>query len=279
MTEAQGTGKLQPDQAIAEAHSVSVYRLLSRGYTVVRCTPFDLRLEGRPVKSQCIRIDDSIRIVNERRWFWRRLIVHGNNHRTVTIGGLGRRPAAEIEEAVARSRTELAAAREQALKLQPLLLRTAEQANGLFDESRYLRHSMASPLLARIQRASRNCRSVLVRRQLDAPSAAALEALKDIGTTKRRFESSRNAANERFVASAKTKVLQAAEGVTKHPPTDEQAGAIATDEDVTQVVAGAGAGKTAVITSKVAHLVRNVGVHPWQILVLAFNRKAAEEIR
>ncbi len=279
MTEALATGELRPDEPIAEAHSVSVYRLFSRGYTVVRCTAFDLRFEGKPAKSQCIRIDDSVRIVNERRWFWRRLIVHGDDHRTVTIGGLGRRPAAEIEEAVAKSRTELAVARKQAIKLQPLLLRTAEQANRLFDGSRYIRHSVAAPLLAKIQRASRNSRSALVRRQLDAPSVAALEGLEDIGTTKRRFESSRSTANERFVASAKTKVLQAAEGVISHPPTDEQVAAIATDEDVTQVLAGAGAGKTAVITCKVAHLVRNVGVHPWQILVLAFNRKAAEEIQ
>ena len=33
------------------------------------------------------------------------------------------------------------------------------------------------------------------------------------------------------------------------------------------------------ITGKVAHLVRNQGVPPDEILVLAFNRKAAEEIR
>ena len=45
------------------------------------------------------------------------------------------------------------------------------------------------------------------------------------------------------------------------------------------MLAGAGTGKTAVITGKVAHLVRNEGVPPGEILVLAFNRKAADEIR
>jgi len=67
--------------------------------------------------------------------------------------------------------------------------------------------------------------------------------------------------------------------VLSSPPTGEQAAAIATDEDATLVLAGAGTGKTAVITGKVAHLVRNEGVPPGEILVLAFNRKAAEEIR
>ena len=61
--------------------------------------------------------------------------------------------------------------------------------------------------------------------------------------------------------------------------TDEQAVAIATDEEATLVLAGAGTGKTAVITGKVAHLVRNEGVAPEDILVLAFNRDAAQEIR
>ena len=61
--------------------------------------------------------------------------------------------------------------------------------------------------------------------------------------------------------------------------TGEQATNIAVDEDVTLVLAGAGTGKTAVITGKIAHLVRNQCVPPEAILALAFNRKAALEIR
>ena len=60
--------------------------------------------------------------------------------------------------------------------------------------------------------------------------------------------------------------------------TDEQAEAIATDEDVTLVLAGAGTGKTTVIAAKIAHLVHNEKVDPSQILVLVFNRKARDEI-
>ena len=64
-----------------------------------------------------------------------------------------------------------------------------------------------------------------------------------------------------------------------NPLTNEQAEAIATDEDVTLVLAGAGTGKTSVIVGKVAHLIRNQGVSPSEVLVLAFNGKAAREIR
>ena len=65
----------------------------------------------------------------------------------------------------------------------------------------------------------------------------------------------------------------------KNGLTDEQAKNIATDEDATLVLAGAGTGKTAVITGKIAHLIRNQGVPAESILALAFNRKAALEIR
>ena len=177
------------------------------------------------------------------------------------------------------SRNDLAAAREQAERVGPRLVERAEGAIRAFDGTRYLRHSMAAPLLPKIQRVCRDCRSLLVRRQLNDRSLAALGALEETGATKKRFELSRDAANEWFVASQKTRVLRAAKGVTKPEPTDEQAAAIATDEDVTLVLAGAGTGKTAVITTKVAHLVRNQGAKPGEILVLAFNKDAAKQVR
>ncbi|MDE2823658.1 MAG: UvrD-helicase domain-containing protein [Chloroflexota bacterium] len=249
-----------------------LYRLFAVGSTRVSLIGKTLAFEGRLGRAPNevpVGAIDSITV--QPSLLWHRLTIRLGDGTERSVGGLDERKAVRVRDAVLASTVEVAQA------LSPQLKRLDEQVRQHFIADRYARYSDSRGLHEELAPVLQECRE-LTRERLDHEAAEAAGRLAPLESVEG-FEAARRRANGLFILNTTPSVQTAASGTLRNPLTDEQAEAVATDEDATLVLAGAGTGKTAVIVGKVAHLVRNLGVSPNEVLVLAFNRKAADEIR
>lgn len=84
--------------------------------------------------------------------------------------------------------------------------------------------------------------------------------------------------NIQFVEQEKQNFASLFDTLEKYPLTEEQRLAIIRNEDNNLVIAGAGSGKTSTLVGRIGYLLKK-GVPAESILVLAFAKKAAEELR
>ena len=151
------------------------------------------------------------------------------------------------------------------------------EASELFDGTRYVRQvaGAATGLRERIAAAVELVQTV--QEWLSDSERELLNRLARIASPNG-FEQRREQVNSQYIGAALPSVRESCR-VVRLAPTAEQAEAIATDEEVTLVLAGAGTGKTAVIIGKVANLMRDREVRAHEMLVLTFNTDAAQQIR
>ena len=260
----------QPHPPVA-ARASALHRLIARGAVSLSFAGGVLRIEGRrgSIEIPFADIDD---VRETRFWFWTRLTIHTANGAQHAVGGLPKRDAARLATAL---RDEAARRAEEAGR--QLIAQQAELDRALSGEH-YLRYGDGEQLRLQSALALESAGTAIVRAELRDEAAVAWERLNAVAASDH-FERARADANRKFVAATLPAVNDAMTDSFAITPTNEQAAAIATDEDATLVLAGAGTGKTSVIIGKLAHLVHNQGALPEEILVLAFNRKAAEEIR
>ena len=256
----------------ATARSAWLYRLWQPGLSGVSVGGETLRVDAGARVAAEIPIGSVDAIEVRRSWFWHRLTIRTADGVRHTIGGLDEPSALTVVEAAR------AAAAHCASTIGPELLRVDTALRRFLDGGRYARRSAVGTLDEELASVVQECHGAFARDHLPPQAADALRRLAPLEPAGA-FEAASARANERFAAERVPAVQAAAHTALRVALTDEQALAIATEEDATLVLAGAGTGKTAVIIGKVAHLVRNEGVPPEEILVLAFNAAAAEEVR
>ena len=254
------------------AESAWLHRLFSPGPARVSLTGGTIHFEERLGDVQAkIPVGTIGSITVRPSWFWHRLTIRLTDGTERSIGGLdGRGSLRLIHEAA------VAEAVRSAKALSPRLTRLDEELRQLFAGDRYARYHDSLKLHEAVAPTLRECEG-LIREYLEQEAREALGRLESLEPVES-FEAARRKANSLFVPNHSPSVQAAALAAVPNPLTNEQAESVATDEDVTLVLAGAGTGKTSVVVGKVAHLVRNQGVSPDQVLVLAFNKKAVAEI-
>ena len=132
-----------------------------------------------------------------------------------------------------------------------------------------------SPALEQARELEKRLLSRLPRAALGADSQAQVQAIQDFVS---HAYAMRDAAIARFEARQLVEWEHFFDTFESKPLTPEQRTSIVADEDATLVLAGAGSGKTSVITAKAGYLLESETRRAEEILLLAFAKEAAREM-
>jgi DNA helicase-4 len=206
-------------------------------------------------------------------WLWNSIEVLCSNGRLLLAQGLSRGTAGQLAE-TARQRVADAArdrVRDSSAELSELLLEF-DQPGG---RRAYLGHAAFQLWSSRVSRMTRLLKPL-------PPSLPRLESIlvqhDRLLEIVRGGESSRAARNNTYVREEALRHAKLFQSDLGHSLTPRQQEAILHDEDNCIVVAGAGTGKTSTIVGKCAYVVASGLAKPEQILLMAFTRKARDEM-
>jgi DNA helicase-4 len=217
----------------------------------------------------------------QRGWFWSRVIIEGMD--APELRGLSHEDAERFINALAHEKSVA----EAVLRLDAALKADHDALRSLDDEMEeemrssecYLAARDRKRLIARVQQMRGRMDEAHGRTQ--SPHAAELEVTQKVVDLLGRcaqLSALLDKWNEDFVTRELEQWRSFFDNWEERPLTDEQARAAIIFEENTLLVAAAGSGKTSTLVAKVLYALAKGIAEPREILCLAFNRKAADEI-
>lgn len=221
--------------------------------------------------------------------FWTELTLHPGRTSAARVGGLPNVRAREIEDALSavlagqRRRKRQQAFNEAYAEIQAWLVKVSQHLLWARDERRWITHEQQQAILG--------CRpgpplgeDAVWQLYRDPDVQAGLpESAERVEKALRDWQADWPAAwaraNERHVRQELVACKDLFDRVESRPLTEEQARAVICFDNRVQVVASAGSGKTSTMVAKAAYAIHRGFARPERILLLAFNKKAAEELQ
>ncbi|MBR1240256.1 UvrD-helicase domain-containing protein [Bradyrhizobium sp. AUGA SZCCT0274] len=251
------------------------WRLLRNG--------FELSLTATG-QSHCINVEDETSYRVQRGYFWTDITLHPGQACEVQVDGLPNFQGARLISALAAEkqiRQDVAFLQRSQRSMSEWLRQKVTRERAAEVERRWLTHEMQMAMEAARPaidvstfRACLNKPEVRIR--LGVEAAALDESLTLWEANHRAFWSKLNALRtERELEACKDLF----DKVESKPLTEEQARAVVCFDNRMQVVASAGSGKTSTMVAKAAYAIHRGFVAPERIILLAFNKQAAVELK
>jgi DNA helicase IV len=201
------------------------------------------------------------------------LTIRSGEFDDVTLKGAGHHAAHDFSAQVAAAWTRVnrAALQKEAVRLDRILAGVL----SLAAPSRYPAACQIAPLLADARSLDAALLSKLNAEAIGSEVVARIAPVRQFTADPRTIRANAIAT---FVTAELDRWKDFFDIIESKPLTPEQRLAVIVDEDATLVLAGAGSGKTSVITAKAAYLVKADIRQPEEILLLAFAKNAAEEM-
>ena len=211
-----------------------------------------------------------------KRWWWEQLTLMLSSGKKVPLGGFSKRKAKAIQSLFPKYK-------EQYLKVTKEISQKTNEIIAFSDWIEQTQEGQAWFSKHDLDETLEKLKALAPVFKLPKQYFAEFPELHTPHATIKQFaknpDQARENANRNFIEHE----LEAFKGyfdqVEKYPLTTAQREAIVTHEHNTRVIAGAGSGKTSVIVAKAGYLLKKGFYTPEQILLLAFNRAAAEEMK